>query len=343
MSKVPLLPINASVHPHSIDKAISGVSEDNLPPVEEAENEDALAEADANDEQFNEEIERRQLQELIEETGFMMMDYQMPVDTETQRNTLHNALLYQMSEEELREMDPKYISDSDTERLMMSPEVVSSPVMVDSVPSLPLSPISSSEFSVCSEGTDNAVNFHRGVTLDTFNTTAHDLSKYQITLTLRHKDYKYTKSARTLICTYDEKQMSLAALRWTMKEMVSDFDTLVVFSVLDPELDMALVRKNHRQRAEHLLNQILQLNERDQKIKIVLEFKVGNVQYMVSKAMRDYDPTFLIVGTNGNEKTGFKSLIAPKSMSKSFLQLAKMPVISLRRILLQVSVEGPGF
>ncbi|VEU21037.1 DEKNAAC101936 [Brettanomyces naardenensis] len=323
---------------HSIDEKLTEVPDSALPPLKETDTE---AEAEADDEKEEKERqpmkarevndERKQLQKLINETGFMMLDEEMPVDTETQRNTLQNALMYQLSEDELRQIDPKYVSDSEAERLLMSPEL--SPTLADtaeSLPIFPLSPTASTDENVSNLSNVSRENsFRKGVTLDTFTTADADLSKYQITLTSKHRDYRYTKTARTLICTYDEKQMSLSALQWTLKEMVSDSDTLVVFSVLDPA-DLGLVgssSQNHRKKANDLLERVISLNERGQKIKVVLEFKVGNVQYMVNKAIRDYDPSFLIVGTDGNEKTGFRSLIAPKSMSKCFLEYAKVPVI----------------
>lgn len=299
----------------SIDAGLD--AKGSLAPVKEAseeeEKDDEPEETGVNNDKTDE-SETDEMKEIIKDTHFMRLDEELPQDDETQRNTLQNALSFQLSNDELRdigaEKDATPMSRSGTQQ---------------SGTPLLLSPVASVT-NLSERRSESAHSFRRGVTLDTFNAANGDITKLQITSTAKNDDYVYTKTARTILCTYDleDDAVSVKALRWAMEDLVNDFDTLVVLSVLEPELQL-FEEKEYKVKCDSILEAVTAMDP-TRKIKLVVELKVGDVRYNVAHAMNDYEPNFMIVGTK-KEKTGLRSLIAPKTMAKYFLEYGVVPVI----------------
>ncbi|KAH3671312.1 hypothetical protein OGAPHI_000535 [Ogataea philodendri] len=242
-------------------------------------------------------------------------------DQTTKRNTELNAMLYQVSEDQF---ETSSMESSVPERLLMSPS---------------LSPQGSTDTSLPSLSVDDTLDHHskrhilkgsrtfeKGVSFENMSNEELDYTKLQFILVTKHHEFHFDRTSRTFMCGYDNNECSLVALKWTIDEMLNDGDTLVCLRVLAKETAILDAKPDYKEEGEQILESIAKLNSKDKKIKIVLEFKVGKVPEMITRAIREYDPVILIVGAHKEQKTGIRAMISSKSMSKYCLQYARVPV-----------------
>ncbi|GME75181.1 unnamed protein product [Ambrosiozyma monospora] len=285
------------------------------------------------------------------------VDNEYPPDPETQRNTLHNALMYQLSEDELNEMSEMKRSGS-AERLMLSPELGATghdsgllsgdedhllasptPMSLDSsTHSILKSPDGHSTLNsgqLHSHSQDPVVhhkrepltadtNFEKGVSFDTLNNEDVVVYKTQFILVTKHQHFKFNRTSKTFLVGYEpEDEASQLAIRWTIDELLSDGDTMVCLVVLPTTSKMITDESYHHKEGEKLLARLAKMNYDDKKLKIVLEYKVGEVSYMIRRAIREYyDCSVLIVGMNDVQKPTWRSLIGSsknKTIAKFYI------------------------
>ncbi|KAG7815746.1 hypothetical protein KL942_005148 [Ogataea angusta] len=248
-------------------------------------------------------------------------------DPETKRNTELNSLIYQLSQGQVDELDALSARTHTPERLLRSPSLSRQNSTDSSLPTTNLSIDEISDLQPKRPPLKGSGSFHRGISFENMGNSQLDYEKMQFILTTKHRDFHFDRVSRTFMCGYDDNECSLLALKWTIDEMVSDGDTLVCLRVLSKEDAAGDYQRDYKKEGEKVLEEIARLNFKDKKIKIVLELKVGKVPEMITKAITEYDPVILIVGTHGTQKTGFRAIIGSKSMSKYCLQYAQVPVV----------------
>ncbi|KAG7702421.1 hypothetical protein KL930_005232 [Ogataea haglerorum] len=248
-------------------------------------------------------------------------------DPETRRNTELNSLIYQLSQDQVNELDALSLRTQTPERVLRSPSLSRQNSVDSSLPTTNLSIDEISDLQPKRPPLKDTESFHRGIAFENMGNSQLDYEKMQFILTAKHRDFHFDRVSRTFMCGYDDNECSLLALKWTIDEMVKDGDTLVCLRVLSKEDAARDYQRDYKKEAEKILEEIARLNSKEKKIKIVLELKVGKVPEMITKAITEYDPVILIVGTHGTQKTGFHAIIGSKSMSKYCLQYAKVPVV----------------
>ncbi|CDK28474.1 unnamed protein product [Kuraishia capsulata CBS 1993] len=237
---------------------------------------------------------------------------------ETSRNTRLNALLYDKAVADFGE-DTNFPS-SRTELRSASPSVYTASGQL-------LSPSLKPAGSAKKPAHIRPDMFEVRIMFETLS--AAESSNLTLTLKTRHKDFRFSRISRTWLCGYDENECSLVALKWAVDEMMDDGDTIVCLRVLDKHPDeVRKAAEKYKRESSSIMDEIISQNVSDKAISIVFELSVGKVPKMIEKAISDYDPSILIVGTRGIQKTKFKdAFITPKSMSKYCLQFSSIPVI----------------
>lgn len=174
-------------------------------------------------------------------------------------------------------------------------------------------------------------NFKRDVTLDSFTTRDTDLSKTQLMMRYKHAQYRYLSTSRTIVCAIDEYGNSHSIMKWTITELLSDCDTFVVCCVLDPEGEDIKDPIKCRQRANTLMTDIVSMMPQYLKVNIVLELKVGNIEYMVKQTIKDYNASCLVMGANNSQTPNFKSLLLSHktSLYNYLLDSSLVPVVAV--------------
>ncbi|OWB72842.1 hypothetical protein B5S31_g2565 [[Candida] boidinii] len=256
-------------------------------------------------------------------------------DPETIKNTLLNSMLYDQDDKKKME------EEEEISRLMASPLLspISSPPPSSNATSMSLTSsmdssaipfVSLDNISQQPEEKISTKKQVKSVSFDTLRNPNLTIEPRSFTLNSKHENYEYSRTSRTFLVGYDENECSFIALKWAIDKMIHDGDTLVCLRVITKEIfeSPENSKKNYKKEGEEILKTILKLNKiKNKKIQIVLEFRIGRVADMISLTVKDYNPIILIVGTRGIQKSGFKSMISSKSMSKNCLQYSTIPVI----------------
>lgn len=285
-------------------------------------------------------------------------------ETETDKNTRLNALLFNTLEESIDTyrlentlldlLGRLYFDDYDSEVSVMSPG--------------PLTP-SGSERSNTSLTLDRAAqrlrspspakrppllrlsSFERGVSFDTLEDNHHKA----ITLKVKHPQFRFRRNNKTYLVGYSNDVESLRAIEWTLQEMVINGDTIIVLQVLDEKI----YKRVDSGLGEQVLAKIEKLNTHNKKLSIVFEAVIGKPQKLLRKAIDEYKPAMMVVGTHNYEKAQLHRLslsqnivsqshpthtpqsqahhkhrgfLSKASISKYFLQYALVPCIVVKPI-----------
>lgn len=157
-----------------------------------------------------------------------------------------------------------------------------------------------------------------------------DVSHYQMTIVHEDKHFHYRNTTRTFLVPYDDEKPSLDALGWTFTEMTADNDIVIVIKVVSLQHVMKYGVQNHRKDCQNLFKMVCKCNERRHKLKIVVEMRIGSVEYSLARGLKDFDPTFMVMGTRGIRKAKLTSFLnEDTSMTKHFLDDGWVPVIVL--------------
>lgn len=283
-------------------------------------------------------------------------------ETETEVNTRLNALLYHTSNEtvDLYKQENNssdllgrlYYDDYDSDTLS-SPDPTS-PVMSPSSlsPSSDyftsrLSHASSSSPSISSTlfgnqttsalasrspsatnlrpGIQRIKSFERGVSFD----TSTDDHRKSLTFKVKHPQFRFRRNNKTFLAGFNNDLESLKAIEWLFDEMIVHGDTVVILQVLDEKQNSYIDKR----RANKGLSKIELLNTHFKKVSLVFEVVIGNPQKLLKKAIDEYSPAMMIIGTRHygeNASSHHKLFLSKQSMSKHFLECALVPVIIVK-------------
>ncbi|GMG19109.1 unnamed protein product [Ambrosiozyma monospora] len=337
-----------------------------------------LGSGDEEEDEEDVDDEPKKLPKEIYTDRLTYVDSEYPPDPETQRNTLHNALMYQLSDDELNELK----RSGSAERLMLSPELnavgshdsgllssdedqlLTNPTPMSlnsSTHSILKSPYGSpSSFNKLGNSSSGQVqepvhhkrepltadtNFEKGVSFDTLNNEDVVVYKTQFILVTKHQHFKFNRTSKTFLVGYEpEDEASQLAIRWTIDELLSDGDTMVCLVVLPTTSKMITDESYHHKEGEKMLARLAKMNYNDKKLKIVLEYKVGEVSFMIRRAIREYyDCSALIVGMNDVQKPTWRSLIGSaknKTIAKYFLQYSRIPIVVVNPFYIPRAIIG---
>lgn len=220
--------------------------------------------------------------------GHLRFDEEMPPDEVTKNNTMFNALMYHMSH--------SYYKQDEAEIKQKQ-----------------------------QKGTDieNIIKF------DTFSANL-DVQTYHLTKIVQDKGYEYHNMSKTWLVPYDEEKPSEDAVEWTFEELADNNDTVVVVKVESLQSIMKIGISGHRKKSNELFKKVqqLKLTKTHKHIKLVTEVKIGAVDYMINKSIRDFDPIAIIMGTKGIKKATITSfLLDDTATTKQFLEHSRIPVI----------------
>lgn len=224
--------------------------------------------------------------------GHLHFDEEMPPDETTQNNTMHNAMMYQLHDGKDDHRDHIHHHHHHADQEEPQPA-------------------------------------KRTIMFDTYSPNQ-DVSHYQMTIIHEDKHFHYKNSTRTFMVPFDEEKPSVDALTWTFTEMVTDHDIVIVIKVVSLQHVMKFGVQNHRKDCRNLFKQVCKYNEHKQKLRIVVEIRIGSVEYSLARGLKDFDPTFMVMGTKGIKKAKFTSFLnEDTSMTKHFLDDGWVPVIVL--------------
>lgn len=320
------------------------------------------------EEQENDDEDRPKKQYAKEKVGVKSLTSTDPEgETETQVNTRLNALIYHVNDESVdmykQENDRSdllgrlYYDDYDSDSSFV-PDAVQSPLVSPAASQVSTNDYFSSKINAAFRGdtpSSSAVNldrtsssssllldsqssassrtrphiahiksFERGISFDTSTNS----SRRSLTLKLKHPKFKFRRNNKTFLTGFNSDQESLKAIEWLFDEMIVNGDTLIILQVLDEKkfdsIDRTAANKN--------LNKIEALNAHFKKISLVFEIVIGKPQKLLKKAIEEYSPAMMIVGTHhytegSNQHKGF---LSKASISKHFLECALVPVIVVK-------------
>ncbi|CAH6722516.1 hypothetical protein CLIB1444_10S00188 [[Candida] jaroonii] len=326
-------------------------------PVKEEKKSEEGAETDKSNEIPNEEIteDGEITQEAEQEKKFKKLRNRDQFDPETSKNTKLNSLIYHTSDDTVdlytRENDSSdligriYYDDFDSD------SVTSPLVSVTNTPLLSpkFSALSGSShvdyFSLSSSRLPSSTNLHtigsatnlkasmsqtsiddkfkNGISFDI--TGASD--KKSLTLKVKHPKFKFRRNNKTFLCGYNDDLESLKAIKWLFDEMIIHGDTIVILQVLDEKLhnkiDKKVVNKN--------LFKIEELNIHNKKISIVFEVDIGKPQKLLQRAIDEYKPQMMCIGSHHeDEQQHHKSIFSKTTLGSYFLQYALVPVVIVK-------------
>ncbi|KAK6458718.1 uncharacterized protein RJT20DRAFT_4306 [Scheffersomyces xylosifermentans] len=277
------------------------------------------------------------------------------IEDETEHNTKLNALLYHTSEETVDMYKQQnnssdllgrlYYDDYDSDSLT-SPTLstVVSPLLspVNTGGSIPpidftLHPALNASASLSTSlssaprssskgrpGLSRLSSFERGVSFD----TAQNEHRKSLIMKVKHHQFKFRRNNKTFLTGYNNDLESLRAIEWLFEEMVVHGDTIVVLQVLnDKQYDSI-----DKEKANKALAKIELLNRRLKKVSMVFEVVIGKPQKSLKKAIDEYSPAMMIIGTRHYDvrETSHRSFLSKSSMSKHFLECALVPVILVK-------------
>lgn len=276
----------------------------------------------------------------------------LDVEDETNQNTKLNALLYHTSEDsvELYKLQNNssdllgrlYYDDYDSESIIsplssgqvtpLSP--VPSGTMPLSIPSLDLvyitnaaaSSRSSSQTRLPSQqsrpGLPRLQSFERGISFDIPDVK----SKKSLIVKVKHPQFKFRRNNKTFLVGFNDDFESSKAIEWLFDEMVIHGDTVVIFQVLNEKYHQEI----DKVKANLNLENFEQLNCHNKKVSIIFETVIGKAQKKLKKAIDEYSPSVMIIGTHEGNKDHHHRTILKSSLSKHFLECALVPVIVVK-------------
>ena len=162
-------------------------------------------------------------------------------------------------------------------------------------------------------------SFQKGISFDA-STDDHRMS---ITYKVKHPQFKFRRNNKTFLAGFNDDQESFKAIEWLFDEMVIHGDTIIVLQALD-EKKYDVIDKV---KVNELLSRIEQLNKHVKKVSLVFEVVIGKPQKLLKKAIEEYKPAMMIIGTHNHDKKEHKSFLSKSSLSKHFLECALVPVI----------------
>lgn len=287
-------------------------------------------------------------------------------ETETQVNTRLNAMLYHVNDDSVDMYKQEnnhsdllgrlYYDDYDSDSSFV-PDAVQSPLM-----SPVLSPITGNDYfssksnsglkptlmspsnlSRASSSTSLLVDsqssmssrsrtniprnrsFERGISFDTSTNS----SRRSLTLKLKHPKFKFRRNNKTFLVGFNNDVESLKAIEWLFDEMIINGDTLIILQVLDEKKNNIIDKTE----ANKVLSKIEALNAHSKKISLVFEIVIGKPQKLLKKAIDEYSPAMMTVGSHHYNEHGnnhHKGFLSKASISKHFLECALVPVIIVK-------------
>lgn len=279
-------------------------------------------------------------------------------DPETKENTRLNALLYHTSDETVdmykREHNSSdllgrlYYDDYDSDSVashsvtpLLSPNITGghNSGTISPAVNLPSSEYFQSKMGKISSASTHSINstssllkpplprgrsFERGVSFD----TSTDDHRRSLTFKLKHPEFKFRRNNKTMLTGYNGDPESLKAIEWLFDEMIVNGDTVIILQVLD-EKHFDRIDKREANKA---LGKIELLNSHAKKIRIVFETVIGKPQKLLKKAIAEYNPQMMVIGTHHYEQgqSSSKSFLSRSSFSKHFLECALVPVIVVK-------------
>lgn len=226
----------------------------------------------------------------------------------TELNTNHNAMLYHFSDDSvdlyksennsLDLLGRIYYDDYDANDRVVAERVASftslaslgrsSPMQlsIDHNLSPELTPFTSHGHQIypCNSP------FERQVSFDTLSDDHHSA----ITLKVKHPEFKFRRNNKTFLVGFSNDSESLKAVEWAFLELLIHGDTMVVFHVLDEKT----YKKVDPSLADLVLEKLKKLNTHDRRISLVYEIVIGNPQKLLKRAITEYKPAMMIVGTH---------------------------------------------
>ncbi|KAJ2955229.1 hypothetical protein NQZ79_g8745 [Umbelopsis isabellina] len=177
--------------------------------------------------------------------------------------------------------------------------------------------------------------FVRRVSFDTM--THQDMPNYSFTLQEKSSGWERTQKTRVFMLATDLESHSREALKYTTERLLEDGDEIVVVRVADIQAHkyMLGISENLLQeqairarRSAESLMQYIKETQNSNRINIVLEFVIGRTQDSLEEMLHMYQPSALVVGTQG--KSPLKSLVTGSSVSRFCLRRSPVPVIVVK-------------
>lgn len=172
---------------------------------------------------------------------------------------------------------------------------------------------------------------NKTLTFDTYSPNI-DVTHYQTTMIFEDRHFKFQNTTRTFLVPFDENVPSVNAVNWTLQNMVDDNDILVVLKVVSLQSVLANGVGLHRKHCKGLLDKICKIERSGEKkhIKIIVEIRIGSVDFALARGIKDFDPTYLVMGTRGIKKAKLTNFLnEDTSLTKHFVDNGRVPVIVL--------------
>lgn len=168
-------------------------------------------------------------------------------------------------------------------------------------------------------------SFERGISFD----TSTDDHRKSLTFKVKHPHFRFRRNNKTFLAGFNNSTESLKAIEWLFDEMIVHGDTVIILHVLDEKYHEFIDKRE----ANKALNKIELLNMHFKKVSLVFEVVIGKPQKLLKKAIDEYSPAMMIVGTShyGEKGSSHSKIFSSKSsMSKHFLECALVPVIVVK-------------
>lgn len=159
-----------------------------------------------------------------------------------------------------------------------------------------------------------------------FDTSTADTERKSLTLKSKHPKFKFRRNNKTFLTGFNDDQESLRAIKWLFDEAIVNGDTIVVLQVLDEKIHHQI----NRDKCQKSLEVIENLNIHNKKISIVYEVVIGKPQKYLKRAIDEYTPQMMAIGTHQSDKEQHKSFFAKTTLSKYFLEYALVPVVVVK-------------
>ncbi|KAG0687822.1 hypothetical protein C6P40_001826 [Pichia californica] len=226
--------------------------------------------------------------------GHLHFDDELPPDENTQNNTIYNAMLYQLNDKH----DRDHIHHHNHHH---SHDNLNSPSDIN--------------------------HTKKNLMFDTYNPNQ-DVSLYQMTIIHEDKHFQYQNTTRTFFVPYDDEKPSDDAITWTIGQMANDNDIIIILKVVSLQHIMKFGVQSHRKDCKILFKSICKHNINKKKLKIIVEIRIGSIEYSLARGLKEFDPNFMVMGTHGIKKAKITSFLnEDTSMTKHFLDNSWIPVI----------------